>query len=150
MLHSLKTTITYTPSLYRKYSLCFLFIVDIFIIFYSEWLWCWWNSVTELLCNDMRHISKLVQEHTRNLNLVNLDHIYWAEHTSKNWEVILNIFFSILVACHYVLILDLLLKKLWGRDEISQNMFTPYKPLCVPLSIFDYFFFIVFLCFYIL
>ena len=59
-------------------------------------------------------------------------------------------FVSILVACHYVLILDLLLKKLWGRDEISRNMFTPYKPLCVPLSIFDYFFFIVFLCFYIL
>ena len=51
------------------------------------------------------------------------------------------IFFSILVACHYVLILDLLLKKVWGRDEISQSMFTPYKPLCVPLSIFDYFFF---------
>ena len=50
MLHSLKTRITYTPSLYRKYSLCFLFIVDIFIIFYSEWLWCWWNSVTVLLC----------------------------------------------------------------------------------------------------
>jgi hypothetical protein len=59
-------------------------------------------------------------------------------------------FFSILVACHYVLILDLLLKKLWGRDEISQNMFTPYKPLCVPLSIFYYFFFIIFLSIYIL
>ena len=60
------------------------------------------------------------------------------------------IFFSFLVACHYVLILDLLLKKLWGRDEISQNMFTPYKPLCVPLSIFYYYFFIIFLSIYIL
>ena len=58
-------------------------------------------------------------------------------------------FFSILVACHYVLILNLLLKTLWGRDEISQSMFTPYKPLCVPLLIFDYFFFSSFFCVFI-
>jgi hypothetical protein len=79
--------------------------------------------------------------------------IYCYDCLNKN---LLIHFFSILVACHYVLILDLLLKKLWGRDEISQDMFTLYKPLCVPvnfcvpLSIFNYFLFIVFLCFYIL
>jgi hypothetical protein len=28
--------------------------------------------------------------YTRNLNLVNLDPMYWAEHTGKNWEVILK------------------------------------------------------------
>ena len=189
MLHSLKTTITYTPSLYRKYSLCFLFIVDIFIIFYSEWLWCWWNSVTVLLCltghqqlvmrcgfysllkaelspilgfncsiysgcYGLSHqhypISLLFQNHFPvftcmfrsihgiQVNQIQISGMFWSNfdiclisfyfisiycYDCLNTNLLIH-FFSILVACHYVLILDLLLNKLWGkRWDLTRHVY---------------------------